>query len=141
MLILVLGFLLLLFWFQMCLLFSQLPYMVYIRQGVVPSLFVRLINAMWPTLRNPTWYTICKYVSMLLWSLASPDAHLLRKKAQGIKTMWPWMCRSWVTKWLDSAATNKRQLLGLGGMQTWNGKDSMLPWGTHTRFLSPHLSN
>ncbi len=96
----------------MCLPFPWLPYKVYIGQGMVPSLFLGLINAMWPTPPNTTWYTICRHVTMLFWSSISPNAHLCRRTAWGIKTMWPWMHKFWITQWFDFTATNKRQLLG-----------------------------
>jgi hypothetical protein len=114
MLILKLGFLFLLFWFQMWLPFPHLSYKVYIGQGIVQSLIVRFMGAMWPTLPNTTWYGICKRNIMWLWSCASLDNHLFRRRAQGNKITWPWMCGSWATLWPDSIAMSKKQLLGLG---------------------------
>lgn len=60
---------------------------MYIGQGIVQSLFVKFMGAMLPTLPSTTWYGICEEDTIWLWSHASLDARLLRKRAQNIKIM------------------------------------------------------
>jgi hypothetical protein len=69
----------------------------------------------WP---NTTWYDIFGHATIWLWSWTSPNTHLLGRKAQGIKIMWPCMRRSWITFWHGIVAMSRRQLLRLGGIQT-----------------------
>ncbi len=67
--------------------FPHLSNKMYIGQGIVQSLFVKFMGAMWPTLPSTTWYGIFEEDTMWLWSQASLDAHLLMRRAQSIKIM------------------------------------------------------
>jgi len=56
---------------------------------MVLSALAMLMGVMHPISLSTTWYNICEHAAMWLWRRASPNTHLLEKKAQGIKIMWP----------------------------------------------------